>query len=138
MSQQGGFSWPSSGATGWDTPLKANIEALRTAHNDTDTVAAAATTAAAGKYSKPGGGIPKSDLSTAAQASLTAADSALQQETYASALPGQRFDLPRVAGNWVARPTTRPDIFFDWRGALPAPNGVTVNALVGDAFVEEG
>jgi hypothetical protein len=47
-----------------------------------ETVAGWGFTKNTGTYSKPAGGIPKSDLSSDVQTSLGKADSALQEETY--------------------------------------------------------
>jgi hypothetical protein len=132
-------TWPNRGDTNnWDTPLKTNVDAIRTAHNATDTAVADLAVVAGGKYVLPATGVPKSDLSSGVQTSLGKADSAIQALSYANALPGQRFDWPRQGGNWVVRPTTRADIFFDYRGSLPMPDGVAMQMLAGDAFVEEG
>ena len=45
-----------------------------------------------GSYSKPSGGIPKSDLASAVQASLGKADTALQSEQYKGTVTGVKIN----------------------------------------------
>lgn len=139
--QVGGQTWPSSGTTGWDVPLKANVDAIRQAHNAADTAAADAAAAAAGKYTKPGSGIPKSDLAAAVAASLDKADSALQSLGYANAVAGSRFDVIWDGVTLPARPSNRADIGFDITGPLPLPTQTQMTTggyLTVDNFVERG
>lgn len=60
------------------TDLDGRATAAQDAADAAQVDADAATAAAAGKYTKPGSGIPASDLTTAVQSSLAKADSALQ------------------------------------------------------------
>lgn len=60
---------------------------LQGAINEVDLNADAAASAAAAKYTKPGGGIPSTDMTAAVQASLGLADTALQDVSLATATP---------------------------------------------------
>lgn len=57
----------------------ANVAAAESAAEAAQSTATAAGTAASGKYTKPGGGVPATDLSTAVQDELTAAGTAYQK-----------------------------------------------------------
>lgn len=75
-----------NGKTGDVTLTKANI-GLGNVDNTADTakpISTAQAQAIAAKYTKPGTGVPKTDLETAVQASLGKADSALQSVTKAT------------------------------------------------------
>lgn len=61
----------------------------------------------------------------AGEVTLTAADvgatPAGTQVNYTTADGGTVYKWPKVAGVWHPRPTSRSDLFFDWKGAAPAP-----------------
>lgn len=57
---------------------------------------------------------------------------------YAHAATNGTYTLRRDgSGNWPVRPTTRADLRFIWAGILPAPDGPTVGALIGDSYEQE-
>jgi hypothetical protein len=87
------------------------------------TTARTAIGAGTGTYSKPGGGIPSTDLSSAVQTSLGKADSAAQP----SDLDGIHVYYNGSA--WPARPTTGARVFWDSAdyATAPAPSGAVTN-----------
>lgn len=77
IESSGSYSWEQIGTTAIDLSDYVTVQALQTALAGYVTTAAL-TLALADKYTKPGTGIPKTDLADAVQTSLEKADSALQ------------------------------------------------------------
>lgn len=84
------------------TTVETALSEAKKAGTDAATAAANAQSTANGKYSKPSGGIPKSDLASAVQTSLGKADTALQSHQSVSLASGTNNGTVKLTVNGTA------------------------------------
>ncbi len=84
------------------TTVETALSEAKKAGTDAATAAATAQTTANGKYSKPSGGIPKSDLASTVQTSLGKADTALQSHQSVSLASGTNNGTVKLTVNGTA------------------------------------
>lgn len=109
-----------AGKTGVVALVKGDV-GLASVDNTSDAakpISTATQTALNAKYTKPGTGIPESDLSDAVRDKLSASGAAV---TVAALPAGSTITVAKASGVWPARPTDRADIVVQWKGPDPSP-----------------
>jgi hypothetical protein len=96
--------------------------------SDGTLVPSAVTAAGAGSYSKPSGGIPSSDMTTAVQTAITSAGTAIQ--TVNTISPNGSGALTLTAANVGALTQSAADARYPQSGAYVAPADVTAAGVL--------